>query len=103
MELAAQLEERDAELRLVWAPRTHNQEADDLSNNLTTGFRPENQIDVKHMAELPWLVLPEFMAEGQRFFAEIQETKRKRKEEGTQKQKEPRRNKEGKLRHREPW
>ena len=32
MELAAQLERRGSKLRLQWAPRAHNQEADDLTN-----------------------------------------------------------------------
>ena len=54
------------------------------------------------MAELPWLVLPEFMAEGQRFFAEVKATRDARKEDGAPVRKEPKRGKDSKLRHREP-
>ena len=38
MELAAQLESRGAELQLHWAPRTHNQSADDLTNDKFEAF-----------------------------------------------------------------
>ena len=46
MELAAQLEERSSELRLLWAPRTHNQEADDLTNQKFEAFDPKHRVTV---------------------------------------------------------
>ena len=104
MELAAQLEARGAELHLMWAPRTHNQEADDLSNAVETGFDPAKRVEVSALADLPWLVLPEFMEEGRKFFDEIKEAKRIRREEpGTATRKEWKRAKHTRLRNREPW
>ena len=104
MELAAQLEARGAELHLMWAPRTHNQEADDLSNALETGFDPAKKVQVDALADLPWLILPEFMEEGQKFFKQIAEAKKVRRESQVDvSRKEWKRAKHDRLRNREPW
>ena len=88
----------------MWAPRTHNQEADDLSNAVETGFDPAKRVEVSALADLPWLILPEFMEEGRKFFDEINEAKRIRREEpGTATRKEWKRAKHTRLRNREPW
>ena len=100
MELAAQLENRNAELRLVWAPRTHNQEADDLSNGAVSGFDAAKEVKIKSLGELPFLILPEFMEAGQKFYDDIKKAKEERK--GVI-QREPKRRRETRLRVREPW
>jgi hypothetical protein len=103
MELAAQLENKNAELRLLWAPRTHNQEADDLSNGAVAGFSPEKEVKIKSLEDLPFLILPEFMAAGKAFYDDIAKSKAVRKEAGGVIQREPKRRKDTRLRTREPW
>ena len=44
MELAAQLEARGAKLELQWAPRTHNQETDDLTNERFEAFQGDLRV-----------------------------------------------------------
>ena len=105
MELAAQLEERSSELHLQWAPRTHNQEADDLSNSLTGGFDPAQEIKLKDVNDLPWLILPEFMRHGQDFYDSMKKAKDEEKVWGT-KGRQPRsykRPRHLRLRERDPW
>ncbi len=46
MELAAQLESRNARLDLHWIPRESNVEADRLSNGDSSGFDPRHRVDV---------------------------------------------------------
>ena len=104
MEMAAQLEARGTVLHLEWAPRTHNQEADDLTNEAFGAFNPRHRIHVEDWTKLPWLVLPTFLAKGMEFYSSIQEQKLKRKEAGEAGPvKEPKRSRESRLRVKEPW
>ena len=66
MELAAQLEHRDAEMSLEWAPRGENREADALADGRTEGFAPELRVG-SDFSEIAWLVLPGLMAAGVQF------------------------------------
>ena len=65
MEAAAQLEGRSLDLALEWIPRTHNAEADALTNLEFGAFSPACRIPVD-VATLPFLVLPRLMAEAKR-------------------------------------
>ena len=98
MELSAQLEAREADVELDWAPRDVNQEADDLTNEVFGAFDPALRITTA-FEELPWLVLPRLMREGAAFFADMQAARKKRK--GGQSW--PRRSKQERLRFAEPW
>ena len=54
MELGAQLAHRNVALEAAWTPRTHNAEADALSNGDVRGFDPAKRVDMSHPV---WLVL----------------------------------------------
>ena len=104
MELAAQLEARGAELQLDWAPRTHNQSADDLTNDKFEAFDPDKRIFVEDFSRLPWLILPRFMEQGSRFFDEMTEERlRKRNAGPVQQSRDWKRSKDSRLKVREPW
>ncbi len=66
MEIAAQLEHRGARLELAWAPRELNQEADALSNGVTSGFDDRLRVDV-NLGATPWLILDRILIAGQDF------------------------------------
>ena len=68
MELAAQLERRGLDLELEWLPRDANKEADALSNLLFDEFDAGHRISVS-LADLPWLVLPDLLKQGEEIFA----------------------------------
>ena len=104
MELAAQLEARSSELHLQWAPRTHNQEADDLSNALTVGFDPAKEIKLRDVNDLPWLILPEFMRHGQDFYDSMKKAKEEEKgSSGRRQHRGYKRPRHLRLRERDPW
>ena len=63
MELAAQLETKNAELNLEWAPRDQNAEADALADGRTEGFDPARRAEAE-MKSLPWILLPKLMEAG---------------------------------------
>ena len=44
MKLAAQAEQRGVRMEAEWTPRDRNQEANDLSNLLTSGFDPDKEV-----------------------------------------------------------
>ena len=67
MELAAQLEARGVELMLDWIPRDVNAEADRLADGNSVGFRDRNRVG-KDIREVPWLILPELLREGEAFY-----------------------------------
>lgn len=67
MELSAQLEARGAQLTLNWAPRTHNQEANDLTNNRFEQFGPALRV-VRELSDVSWLVMPRLLELGEEFF-----------------------------------
>ena len=68
MELAAQMEAKGLRIEMQWAPREHNQEADDLSNGVTSGFVPGLR-KLKSFSEIKWVVLDELMRFGLEFHA----------------------------------
>ena len=63
MELAEQLGSRGSWLRLQWAPRDQNQEADALTNGDFHQFKPENRVEVDPGA-MSWILLDEFLEAG---------------------------------------
>ena len=67
MELAVQLEKRAARLNLEWCPRELNQEADDLTNGKFEAFDPNKRVEVD-LGTLPFVVLPDILAEGTAFY-----------------------------------
>ena len=50
-----------------WTPRDRNQEADDLSNLLTSGFDPDKEVKLDLRGQ-SWLVLPSVLEAGQKFY-----------------------------------
>ena len=104
MKLAAQLEARGAQLTLEWAPRELNQEADDLTHGEFGCFDPGLRI-TKPWEDLPWLVLPQLMAEAQAFYADLAALRKRAGQGGAaaaDRRKRPA-NDPTRLRHREPW
>ena len=101
MELAAQLEQRGAELFLDWVPRDQNREADRLADGAFEGFSEELRVKME-LHQIRWLVLPDLLRAGEHFF-------RTRRRPGGLKRKPPvatgtaaKRRKPG-LKEREPW
>ena len=76
MELAAQLEVRNAELHLEWVPREQNAEADMLADGRSTGFKEENRVQAR-LGQIRWLVLDRLLAAGLAFQKESEKYKRK--------------------------
>ena len=68
MELAAQLEARQADLELEWVPREANAEADRLADGVAHGFDEAHRVGCD-LGSLPWLVLPDLLAAGAVFYA----------------------------------
>ena len=100
MELAAQLEERRAELFLGWIPRDVNREADRLADGVWEGFDTKLRVHCS-LGEVRWLVLPKLLAAGRDFYAQRQKVARaKEKPRGAGM---PGAAKRQKLREREPW
>ena len=103
MELAAQLEARNAEMFLEWVPREVNAEADRLADGRTVGFAPELRVKA-NLAQVRWLVLDRMLAAGKTFQEESARIKararggstRRRGGGGVPVQKKA-------LREREPW
>ena len=72
MELAAQLEAKDAELVLEWAPRDQNAEADALADGRTDGFDPALRAEAR-LESLPWRLLPDLMKAGMEYYKQQRE------------------------------
>ncbi len=70
MELAAQLEARQARLSLHWIPRESNAEADRLSNGDSRGFSPELRVPVDP-SSLNFIVLPRLLEFGDGYAATV--------------------------------
>ena len=66
MELAAQLEARNAELLLEWVPREANAEADRLADGVASGFSPELRVKAS-LSQIRWLALPGLLEAGATF------------------------------------
>ena len=78
MELAHQMQKRQAVLRASWLPRLQNEEADALTNLDFCHFAPENGIHVE-LADLRFGVLDEFMRTGLEYHDEITELRARQK------------------------
>ncbi len=97
MELSATLESRGVQLELEWTPRDWNSEADALSNGDTTGFLPENRVDVDPRT-LRWEVMDELMRHGANFTKDYQRLAARPRIPAAAKKRRQQR-----LRAREPW
>ena len=106
MELAHQLSIRRAVLRAQWIPRLQNEEADALTNCDYRHFNPANRIPVA-LDALPFGVLPGLLAEGQRFYEEVEAQrageKAARRAAGPRPPGRKRRKAGDALRDRDPW
>ena len=102
MELAAQLEARNAELLLEWVPREQNAEADMLADGRSAGFSENDRVQAS-LKQIRWLVLDRLLEAGAAFHREAERFKQ-RVPGGTVK----RRGRLGlggakRLKDREPW
>ena len=100
MELAAQLQERGAELRLHWLPRLQNEEADSLTNGDYSRFdkRLRLRFDLWSFQDL---VLQDLMRAGMDLYEEVHDSRAHKifkKAEGISK-----RPKHSSLRTTDPW
>ncbi len=99
MELASTLEDLGLQLDLRWVPRDLNEEADNLSKGIYTGFEPSRRVPLA-VEEVKWHVLDEFMKLGANF---CQETKRLREQHHQGPAHGSKRRRGDRLRDREPW
>ena len=67
-EMAAQLEERKILFEMSWVPREQNAEADAITNDDVEWLSPERRV-AADMKDLPFLILPEMLAQGESFYA----------------------------------
>ena len=74
MELAAQLQDRQMELRLDWIPRDLNQQADRLSNFDTSDFDPECEIPVD-LKSVKFILLDDMLERGAEMYKQIADLK----------------------------
>ena len=81
MELAACLAAKGSSLDLHWLPREQNIEADELSNNITHRFKPENEIKIDP-SNLKFVLLDELLDEGERLYDYVDNAKKKRPTNG---------------------
>ena len=76
MEIAATIQIAEADIELGLVPRDQNTEADELSNFDSRNFSPE--LEVKLTSETTrFILLDEFLEEGERLYLEIEEQKEK--------------------------
>ena len=54
-----------------WVPREQNQEADSITNGNVQWLNPKNEVPVV-LNELPFVILPELLAEGSVFYAGLE-------------------------------
>ena len=103
VELSAQLEARGAELFLEWIPRDANREADRLADGRWEGFDERHRVHVDLQA-VGWLVLPELLVAGQKFYAarRYENWARKKRTSGVGSSRVARRRKVS-LKERDPW
>ena len=102
MELAAQLEDRKAELFLEWVPRDTNTEADRLADGDSTGFDPALQVKAS-IGQVRWKVLDRLMEAGLAFQRDTElYAQRTGKRQGKQAGSVAKSGRQ-KLREKEPW
>ena len=66
-ELSTQLEHKDVLFEAAWVPREQNEEADPITNSDVSWLHPELRLGTD-MKKLPFLVLPELLAQGEDFY-----------------------------------
>ena len=71
-ELAVQLRDRSMGLRLTWAPRDQNTEADALTNENFAAFSEERRLSVE-VESLKWKVLPAMLEAADAIYAKVRE------------------------------
>jgi len=74
MELALQLQRREADLELFWLPHLQNEEADALTNQCYTAFDPAKRCRFD-VAKFEGIVLSQVLAAGQDLYEEIGQTR----------------------------
>ena len=74
MELAVQLERRGLELRLCWAPRDQNMEADALTKDNFHDFDPAKRVNID-LRSMRFVVLDELLTTGEDLYKQITEHK----------------------------
>ena len=67
-ETSAQLEARKIMFELSWVPREQNAEADAITNGDFGWLSAGKQVATK-MCELPFIILPEMLSQGEAFYA----------------------------------
>ena len=101
MQLASTLTEKKQKLRLNWAPRDQNYEADELSNGITHRFSTRNQVKVEPiLRELK--VFNKMLKYGRSLYEEVEERKEERKRKRAPEERSNRKPGE-KLKDREKW
>jgi hypothetical protein len=73
-EVAAQLRARSMVLRLGWAPRDQNEEADALTNNDFSAFDLGRRVSVD-LSSIDWRVLPRMLEVAQDIYDRVQKSK----------------------------
>jgi len=81
MEAATIMEARSQWLDLTWTPRESNVEADDLSNERLEKFAAENRVNVQ-IDQDRFPVMFKMLAHGRALFDELEQRKRRNKEDG---------------------
>ena len=97
-ELAAQLRAINAELSLEWIPRLQNEEADALTNEDFSAFRPELRVQLE-VEQLAFLLLPRLAGVAEELHADIL----KRRGSGEGPERGARVGPAKKLKERDPW
>ena len=105
MEMAEQLEARQARLSLAWAPRHLNEEADAITIAEYDAFDEARRAPVD-VRKLPWKCLPAMLAEGEAFHRKMLEEKAQKKlrhqSDGKRRRKRPKGD-PTRLKWRDPW
>ena len=99
MELALQLQSREADLELFWLPRLQNKEADALTNQCYSAFDPAKRCRFD-VARFEGIVLNQVLSAGQELYEEISQTRAGREPLAHQRSKY--RRTDG-LKHADPW
>ena len=109
MEVAAQLDSRELDLELNWAPRDQNEESDQLTNSDFRSFRKELRVEWDYSAT-PFMVLEDLIGAGTEMFkanGKVDDDNQGFGPEGVQSQWGRKRRKKGKmaggLRVSDPW
>ena len=99
MEIGAELSSADATLEASWVPRTHNVEADALSNGVCDAFSPERRVRLRP-GDLRWRVLDRLLEQ----LPQMREQASEARSRQAQQRRQPRRSgKRVSLRERDPW